>query len=314
MDDPNLIVGIEKSEDAGVYRLSDELALIQTVDFFTPIVDDPYTFGQIAVANALSDVYAMGGTPFTAMNIVCFPIKKLDISVLREVLKGGLEKMREAGVTLVGGHSIEDSELKYGLSVTGRIHPNQVVTNIGACEGDNLVLTKPLGTGIINTAIKAKKASEESIARVTESMTTLNNGASEVMQEIGVNACTDVTGFGLLGHAFEMIQNTGKGLIIQSSKIPFFSEAVVFAKKGLLPGGIKRNREFRAGQVDMDPKLSHYISDILFDPQTSGGLLVAVPKGKTTEMITALRERGISDAAVIGEFVVDPQEKIKITE
>ena len=210
MDDPNLIVGMERAEDAGVYKLSDDLAIIQTVDFFTPIVDDPYMFGQIAAANALSDVYAMGGKPLTAMNIVCFPIKTMDISILREILKGGLDKMKEAGVTLVGGHSVEDSELKYGLSVTGTIHPLKVLTNVGAKVGDRLILTKPLGTGIINTAIKGGMATEDSIEMVTRYMASLNKKASEVMQEIGANACTDVTGFGLLGHAFEMIEGTGK--------------------------------------------------------------------------------------------------------
>ena len=188
MDDPNLIVGMERAEDAGVYKLSDDLAIIQTVDFFTPIVDDPYMFGQIAAANALSDVYAMGGKPLTAMNIVCFPIKTMDISILREILKGGLDKMKEAGVTLVGGHSVEDSELKYGLSVTGTIHPLKVLTNVGAKAGDRLILTKPLGTGIINTAIKGGMAKEDSIERVTRYMASLNKRASEIMQEIGANA------------------------------------------------------------------------------------------------------------------------------
>ena len=191
-----------------MYKLSEDLAIVQTVDFFTPIVDDPYTFGQIAAANALSDVYAMGGKPITAMNIVCFPSKTLDISILRDILRGGLEKLREAGVVLIGGHSVDDEELKYGLSVTGTIHPGKVVTKSGARAGDKLILTKPLGTGIINTAAKGGVASEETIANVTRSMSALNRTASEVMQEIGVNACTDITGFGLLGHACEMIQNS----------------------------------------------------------------------------------------------------------
>jgi len=312
MDDPNLIVGMERAEDAGVYKLSDDLAIIQTVDFFTPIVDDPYMFGQIAAANALSDVYAMGGKPLTAMNIVCFPIKTMDISILREILKGGLDKMKEAGVTLVGGHSVEDSELKYGLSVTGTIHPLKVLTNVGAKVGDRLILTKPLGTGIINTAIKGGMAKEDSIERVTRYMASLNKRASEIMQEIGANACTDVTGFGLLGHAFEMIEGTGKGIVINASDVPMFPEAVNFAKMGMVPGGTYRNREFRINQVDIDSALSPYLIDILFDPQTSGGLLIAVSGKKAQEMVKRLRKEGIEDAAIIGKVVNDTQERIVV--
>jgi selenide,water dikinase len=312
MDDPNLIVGMERADDAGVYKLSEDLAIIQTVDFFTPIVDDPYMFGQIAAANALSDVYAMGGKPLTAMNIVCFPIKTMDISILREILKGGLEKMKEAGVTLVGGHSIEDSELKYGLSVTGTIHPSNVMTNIGAEAGDALILTKPLGTGIINTAIKAGMANEKLIEMVTNYMARLNNAAAEVMQEVGAHACTDVTGFGLLGHAFEMIQGTGKGIIIHASRVPIFLEAMNFAEMGLVPGGTYRNRDFRIHRVDIDPNVSPYLIDILFDPQTSGGLLIAVPGEKTEGMVKKLKERGIDEAAIIGEVVRNPKERITV--
>ena len=312
MDDPNLIVGMERAEDAGVYKLSDDLAIIQTVDFFTPIVDDPYMFGQIAAANALSDVYAMGGKPLTAMNIVCFPIKTMDISILREILKGGLDKMKEAGVTLVGGHSVEDSELKYGLSVTGTIHPLKVLTNVGAKVGDRLILTKPLGTGIINTAIKGGMAKEDSIERVTRYMASLNKRASEIMQEIGANACTDVTGFGLLGHAFEMIEGTGKGIVINASDVPILPEAVNFAKMGMVPGGTYRNKEFRINKVDIDPAQSPYLIDILFDPQTSGGLLIAVSGKKAQEMVKRLRKEGIEDAAIIGKVVNDTQERIVV--
>jgi len=312
MDDPNLIVGMERAEDAGVYKLSDDLAIIQTVDFFTPIVDDPYMFGQIAAANALSDVYAMGGKPLTAMNIVCFPIKTMDISILREILKGGLDKMKEAGVTLVGGHSVEDSELKYGLSVTGTIHPLKVLTNVGAKVGDRLILTKPLGTGIINTAIKGGMAKEDSIERVTRYMASLNKRASEIMQEIGANACTDVTGFGLLGHAFEMIEGTGKGIVINASDVPILPEAVNFAKMGMVPGGTYRNKEFRINQVDIDSAQSPYLIDILFDPQTSGGLLIAVSGKKAQEMVKRLRKEGIEDAAIIGKVVNDTQERIVV--
>jgi len=312
MDDPNLIVGMDRADDAGVYKISEDLAIIQTVDFFTPIVDDPYMFGQIAAANSLSDVYAMGGQPLTAMNIVCFPIKMMDISILRDILRGGLDKMKEAGATLAGGHSVEDSELKYGLSVTGIIHPSRVLTNVGAETGDALILTKPLGTGIINTAIKAGMAKEESIEMVTRCMARLNKDASEVMQEVGARACTDITGFGLIGHAFEMIQGTGKGIVIYASRVPLFPEAVNFAEMGLVPGGTYRNRDFRIHQVDIDPGVSPYLSDILFDPQTSGGLLIAVPAEKADKMIKTLKERGVEEAAVIGEVVNEPKERIVV--
>ncbi len=215
MSDPNVIRGVSSWDDAGVYQLSDELAIIQTVDFFTPIVDDPYAFGQIAVANALSDVYAMGGKPLTAMNIVCFPTKTLDISVLQDILRGGVDKMREAGVVLVGGHSIDDAELKYGLSVTGTVHPQRLVTNSGARAGDKLILTKPLGTGIISTALKSGIVGEETIAKLTNSMAALNDTASALMQQVGVHACTDVTGFGLLGHTVQLAENSQVGISIQ---------------------------------------------------------------------------------------------------
>ena len=246
------------------------------------------------------------------MNIVCFPIKTMDISILREILKGGLDKMKEAGVTLVGGHSVEDPELKYGLSVTGTIHPSKVLTNVGAKAGDRLILTKPLGTGIINTAIKGGMAKEDSIEMVTRYMASLNKKASEVMQEIGANACTDVTGFGLLGHAFEMIEGTGKGIVINASDVPILPEAVNFAKMGMVPAGTYRNKEFRINQVDIDSALSPYLIDILFDPQTSGGLLIAVSGKKAQEMVKRLRKEGIEDAAIIGKVVNDTQERIVV--
>jgi len=312
IDDPNLIVGMEKAEDAGVYKLSDDLAIIQTVDFFTPIVDDPYMFGQIAAANALSDVYAMGGQPLTAMNIVCFPIKTMNISILRNILEGGLEKMKEAGVVLVGGHSVEDPELKYGLSVTGTIHPSKVLTNVGAEVGDGLVLTKPIGTGIVNTAIKGGMATEESIEAVTKHMASLNKTAAQVMQEIGTNACTDVTGFGLIGHAFEMIEGTGKGMVINASSIPILPDAMGFAEMGLVPAGTYRNREFRINQVDIDTHLSPYLSDLFFDPQTSGGLLIALPQSKADELVKRLKEEGIEEATLIGKVVENPKERILV--
>ena len=305
-------MGMERSEDAGVYKLRDDLAIIQTVDFFTPIVDDPYTFGQIAVVNALSDVYAKGGRPLTALNIVCFPIKAMDISILRETLKGGLNKMREAGVVLVGGHSVEDPELKYGLSVTGVIHPDRVIMNNGAQVGDKLILTKPLGTGIISTALKGGEASEQAVAKSVNSMTTLNRKASELMLTVDVHACTDITGFGLLGHACEMIEGTDVSMIIHPDAVPYFPEAKEYAKMGMVPGGTTRNRDFRIKMVEIDKNVSKVMLDILFDPQTSGGLLMAVPAPEAEPLLKKMHRAGIVAAALIGEVVAKPKGRIAV--
>jgi len=312
ISDPNLIRGLEKADDAGVYKLRDDLAIIQTVDFFTPIVDEPYDFGQVAVANALSDVYAMGGKPLTAMNIVCFPVNTMDISILRDILLGGLDKMKEAGVLLIGGHSIEDPELKYGLSVTGTAHPNDILVNTDVQLGDLLILTKPLGTGIINTAAKGAMASAQLITKATACMSTLNKTASELMQEVGVHACTDVTGFGLLGHACEMIEGTSKGMIIHTSSIPFFPEIRDFVETGLIPGGLHRNKEFRTNMIQSDAKIPYWMIDILFDPQTSGGLLIALAPKKAQVLLDRLHQANITDAAVIGEITDAPKEQVLI--
>ncbi len=303
---------MESLDDAGVYKMSDDLAIIQTIDFFTPIVDHPYDFGQIAAANALSDVYAMGGKPLTAMNVVCFPTKSLDISILKDILRGGIDKMKEAGVTLVGGHSIDDTELKYGLSVTGIVHPKRLVTNDGAKDGDKLILTKPLGTGIISTALKAGKASNEIIAEVTKCMASLNKKASELMQEVGVHACTDITGFGFLGHACQLAQNSQVGIKIHSGSVPFFAEAREFAKKGLCPGGLHRNREFYGKMVEFSDRVPDYIKDILFDPQTSGGLLISLSPEAAEMLIGRLKKAGVPEAATVGEIVSKPVGKILI--
>jgi selenide, water dikinase len=300
---------LEKADDAGVYKLTDDLAIVQTVDFFTPIVDDPYAFGQIAVANALSDVYAMGGKPLTAMNIVCFPSKTLDISVLRDILRGGIDKLREAGVVLVGGHSVDDPELKYGLSVTGTVHPKKVLTKGGARPGDQLILTKPIGTGIINTAVKGRMAGEQVIETVARSMAALNKTASEVMLRVGANACTDITGFGLLGHACEMIQDSEVGLKILSVSVPIFPETLSLARMGMVPGGTYRNKEFRSKMVD-SAGIGDTMLDILFDPQTSGGLFMSVSADKAGLLLTELKEAGVSDAAIVGEVVSHPKQRI----
>jgi len=301
------MLGMASLDDAGVYKLTDDLAIIQTVDFFTPIVDDPYMFGQIATANALSDVYTMGGKPLTAMNIVCFPVQSMDISILKDILRGGIDKMRQAGVLLIGGHSIDDTELKYGLSVTGTIHPKRLITNSGARAGDKLILTKPLGTGIINTALKAGVADAETVDRVTQSMATLNDKASELMQEVGVHACTDITGFGFLGHTAQLAQNSQVGIKIAVNAIPFFPEADGFARQGLCPGGLYRNREFYSFSVRMADTVPIHMQDILFDAQTSGGLLICLAPSKAERLLAKLHHAGVKDAAIVGEAVSKPK-------
>ena len=298
---------MESLDDAGVYKLTDELAIIQTVDFFTPIVDEPYAFGQIAAANALSDVYAMGGKPLTAMNLVCFPIKSLDISVLQDILRGGVDKLREAGVTLVGGHSIIDAELKYGLSVTGTVHPKRLVTNGGAKAGDKLILTKPLGTGIISTAVKAGVVNEELVRKVTRCMATLNDKASELMQEVGVHACTDITGFGLLGHAIQVAESSQVGIELHLASIPYFSEVIQFSQQGFCPGGLYRNKDFYSNKVKFINQIPEYMQDILFDAQTSGGLLICLSPRKAELLLDRLQQAGVEDAVSVGEVVSEPK-------
>jgi selenide,water dikinase len=307
MTHPNLLVGIEQFDDAGVYKVRDDLALVQTVDFFTPIVDDPYAFGQIAAANALSDVYAMGGTPITAMNLVAFPIKELGIEILRDILRGGLDKMREAEVVLVGGHSIEDQELKYGLAVTGLIHPDVILTNTGARVGDRIILTKPLGTGIINTAQKGGQASPEIVQRAVEVMATLNRRAAEVMKGFHIDACTDVTGFGLLGHLCEMLGRGEIGIKISLDAIPILPQAEEYAGMGFVPGGAHRNREFYAPKIKGANNCLSPLLDILYDPQTSGGLLIAAPKDEADDLLRFLQEVDVKDARIIATVVAKPK-------
>jgi len=303
---------MEHAEDAGVYKLREDLAIVLSLDFFTPIVDDPYTFGQIAAANSLSDVYAMGGTPITAMNIICFPIKKMDISVLQTILRGGLDKMREADVVLVGGHSVEDNELKYGLSVTGTIHPEKVLYNKGARPGDKLILTKAIGTGIINTALKGGLADENSVAQSIECMSSLNRKAAELMVEVEVHACTDVTGFGLLGHACEMIENGDVGMLIDSSAVPFLPRTQEYAEMGLIPGGTLRNRDFRLHMIDNTAGISDVFMLMLFDAQTSGGLLISASGQNAQTLLEKLHQQGVQEAAIIGEVVAKPKGRIVI--
>lgn len=298
--DSHLLVGTETSDDAAVYKISDELAMIQTLDFFTPVADDPYDFGQIAAANALSDVYAMGGEPKTALNIVAFP-KDMDTAILGEILKGGADKVLEAGAVLAGGHTIQDDTPKYGLSVTGFVHPDKFWKNYGAQTGDKLILTKPLGAGIINTAIKADLVSERAREAVLKSMKTLNKYACEILKKYTIHACTDVTGFGLGGHGTEMAEGSNKTLVIDTQALPILPDVEEYASMGLIPGGAYRNREF-AAKTGYVSTAKLWLEDLVFDPQTSGGLLAAVPAEEADEILRELKELSLS-CAVIGEVI-----------
>lgn len=292
-------MGIETSDDAAVYKLSDELAMIQTVDFFTPVVDDPYSFGQIAAANALSDVYAMGGTPKVALNIVGFP-SCLPTDILGEILRGGADKVKEAGAVLVGGHSISDDEPKYGLCVSGFVHPARMWKNTGSRPGDALILTKPLGTGIINTAIKADEAGEDEAREAVRVMAELNRTAAGVFSRYPIHACTDVTGFGLLGHLLEMMVSSGATARIDVGALPVIDGALAFARREMVPGGSLRNREYHKGQVDFSHVPTQMIH-LLWDPQTSGGLLVSLPQDRARQALRDLQAAGAGkDAALIG--------------
>lgn len=308
---PNLLTGFEHAEDAGVYKLSDDTAIVQTVDFFTPTVDDPFVFGQIAATNALNDIYAMGAKPLTAMNIVCFPIKTMNISVLRDVLQGGLDKIREAGALLVGGHSVEDNEIKYGLSMTGIVHPDKVLYNRGAKPGDRIILTKPLGTGIISTAIKAQEASERQIKQAVDCMTLLNKRASEMMiASGGIHACTDITGFGLLGHACEMIEGSHVGMKINAATVPVLEGVRDLMEMGFIPGGLYRNKDFRIKQVVKEKTCPDWLFDLFFDPQTAGGLFFSISADKAGKIIESMRAAGIAHAAVVGEVTREHQGEV----
>ena len=313
VSDPRLLTGYEHAEDAGVYQLSEDLALVQTLDFFTPIADDPYLFGQIAATNSINDVYAMGGKPVTAMNIVCFPIKSMNKSILRDTLAGGLDKMREAGVLLLGGHSVEDDEFKYGLSVTGLIHPKKVLFNRGAKPGDQLILTKKLGTGIISTAIKVNAASPEMIRQASACMAMLNKTACELMLKAGeIHSCTDITGFGLFGHACETIEGAEVGLNLQASALPVFDGVQDLIEMGMIPGGLYRNRDFRISFIEKAPSCPDWIYDLCFDPQTAGGLFFSLPIANARTLVEKMREAGIIDATIVGEVVADHPGKIII--
>lgn len=287
----NLLVGYNKADDAGVYKLTDDIALVQTVDFFPPIVDDPFTFGQIAAANALSDVYAMGGRPLTGLNILGFPAGKLDESVLTEVLRGGGDKLVEAGAVVVGGHSVKDDELKYGVAVTGIVHPDHIVTNGGARPGDVLYLTKPLGTGLITTGIKRQAVGPELEKIVAMQMAQLNRAAAELMVAHGVHAATDITGYGLLGHAFEMAVASTATLQIIAEALPLMPQAMELAAAKMIPGGANANRDFMLGKASIASGLDENLVAVLFDPQTSGGLLIAIPSERAGEFEASAGDR-----------------------
>lgn len=301
-EDPNLLVGSSTSDDAAVYRLNDDLALVQTVDYFTPVVDDPYTFGQIAAANALSDIYAMGAKPLLVLNIIGFPIKLLPLEIMVKILKGGADKVKEAGAVVAGGHTIEDNEPKYGLAVTGLIHPGRVIKNAGAHPGDVLILTKPLGTGIINTAVKGKLADEPTRRAAVEVMTALNDRAAGIMFSLGVSACTDITGFGLLGHLYEMLSASGVGGLVYLKDVPVLEQVRSLAEIGLIPGGAYRNLEYLEEWLRWDEDIDETDRLILTDPQTSGGLLMAVSRKRADEAVSALRAEGVTGVK-IGEIV-----------
>ncbi len=293
-------MGFQHAEDAGVYKINDDVALVQTLDFFPAIVDDPYTFGQIAAANSLSDIYAMGAKPITAMNIVCFPQEKLGAEHLRAMLLGGMNKLQEAGTALIGGHSIDDEELKYGLSVTGIVHPDKVLQNNTPQVGDHLIITKKVGTGLINTAQKGGIFDARTLKMSADTMATLNKYAADIAGKYTVHACTDITGFGLLGHACEMIEASKAGLRLFFSEIPLLPHVLEYARMVLVPAGTYRNKQHRKHQITNLKNLKEETLDILFDPQTSGGLLLSVPADQSTELLTELLIQNI-DAAIIGE-------------
>jgi selenide,water dikinase len=299
--DPNVIIGYETSDDAAVYKLSDDLAVVQTVDYFTPIVDDPYTFGCISAANALSDIYAMGAKPIMGLNIAGFPVNKLSLDVLVQILQGGSDKAKEAGITIAGGHTIDDNEPKYGMVVTGLVHPEKIITNSNAKPGDVLILTKPIGVGIITTAMKEDIAPIESAEMAIKAMSALNKSSAEAMIKVGVNACTDVTGFGLLGHLYEMVSGSSVGAVISLEKVPIIDGTWKLADDLIIPAGTMRNHEYLVEHIIWDD-ISYEHQMILCDAQTSGGLLISVPEEKSGDLVRLLQESNALASAIIGRI------------
>ena len=306
-----MIVGIETSDDAAIYKITDEIAMIQTVDFFTPIVDDPYMFGQIAAANSLSDVWAMGGEPAVALNIVGFP-NCLDPSILGDILAGGADKVKEAGAVLVGGHSVQDDEPKYGLCVSGFVHPDKIFKNFGCRPGDALLLTKQIGSGVVNTAIKAEMASASAIEEAERVMASLNKKAKQVVEKYDVSACTDITGFGLLGHCVEMASASDVTFEIQVRDVAYFADAIDYAKMGLVPAGTYKNKGYSIGKVETGSVEEHYL-DLLYDPQTSGGLLISVPSASVQDMMRDFAQAGMdTEGSVIGRVSTKSDKLIRL--
>jgi selenide,water dikinase len=310
-DDPNLLVGFDKADDAGVYRLRDDLALVQTLDFFTPIVDDPFDYGRIAALNSINDVWAMGGTPVTAMAITCFPKKGVDFSILQEIMRGGLSVLTENKVALVGGHSVDNEQIMFGYSVTGLIDPNHVATNSGARPGDLIILTKPIGTGVISTGIKRAQASPEVVAESVSTMMTPGKFAAEAIQKFDVKGATDVTGFALLGHAWEMACASEVTIEIDSARVPIINGALELATAGLMTGADKTNREYVGEDVEIDSHIDSNLVKLFFDPQTAGGLLLAIPAEKADDLLSALRSDYLR-AEIIGRVNEGSERRIVV--
>jgi selenide,water dikinase len=309
---PDLLVGIATGDDAGVYRLRDDLAIVNTVDFFTPVVDDPFTYGQIAAANALSDVYAMGGEPRTALNIVCWPQSGLPGEMLSEILRGGTEKAREAGVIVVGGHSVADEEVKYGMAVTGIIDPRRIIRNVGARPGDSLLLSKPLGTGVLMTAFKRDRLAAENYAAAVRWMAELNAATARAMLKYDVHAATDITGFGLAGHASRMAEGSGVTLRFEESDLPLLPGALEMCQQGMIPGGGKRNREFFGRHVRISDEIVDEMAEIVFDPQTSGGLLIALGEKEAVSLLADLEALGNMEAEIVGRVLPQGEFSIEV--
>jgi selenide, water dikinase len=310
--DPNLLVGFNTADDAAVYQLTDEIAFITTVDFITPPVDDPYWFGQIAAANSLSDIYAMGGRPLTALNLVMFPSTVLDKRILKEILRGGNDKVVEAGASMAGGHSVDDDEPKYGLAVTGIVHPKKILTNCGAKAGDALILTKPLGTGVLFNACRSKKLPYKELERVLPQVASLNQKALESSLHFDIHACTDITGFGIVGHLLELAKGSRVQINLFYNKLPMYPFVLEMYRKGVTTGSNEPNKRFSEGYRIISGRISREEEELLYDPQTSGGLLLAVPSSRADQVIAALKTAGVETAANIGEVLESPEPRIVV--
>ncbi len=310
--DENLLVGLETSDDGAVYRLTSEIALISTVDYRTPPVDDPYWFGQIAAANSLSDVYAMGGKPLTALNLVMFPSKKLDLGLLKDILRGGSDKIKEARSSMAGGHSVDDNEPKYGLAVTGQVHPERILTNSGCRAGDALILTKPLGTGVLFNANRSGKLSYPELEAILPQVAALNSKAIETALNFEVHACTDITGFGILGHSLEMAQGSDVQIEMVYDRLPFYPNALHMYQKGETTGSNQANRQLVNGRWEVAKTLSPEAEELLFDPQTSGGLLLSVPDAEADDLVTALHAAGVEIAVRVAQVIDGERPMVRV--